>query len=453
MNKDKLLNKKVAFTIIFLLYAILNFVLLIRHEPWRDEIHAWLMSKSYSIPKLFVESRFDGHPILWHLILMPFAKLNFPIITLGIINFILVLVSSYLFLFKTNFSTIFKVLVLFTIPFTYTYSVIARNYSLILLLVVLIGIYYNKRFEKPIFYSILICLLIHTHSLAWGIVAGLTITFHFVEIFKHLRHQNVSNIRDIVFGLFLIVCNTLIVVFQLYGTSNTDFGTSKTINHNLEAVIISMSVIVFVYFMTSFATKKYWKEFFILLIGLFFQLAVYLFFYSSILYQRSMLVFVVTLFYLILLSSSGMHRKILNVFCTLYILFIAFFGLESFHNYVSLDFKYNYSSAQEMAEYINNNLPPDTVILIDASIIGQTIIPYLDTSTFYDITYNEFVDCANVSHNKRKILTALKNIDKFSGNYIIICNNFVKFNPKYADLIFETGDSIINEHYTLYYIK
>lgn len=452
MNKNKLLNKKFVFWAIFLLYAILNLILVIRHEPWRDEVHAWLMSKSYSIPKLFVESRFDGHPILWHLILMPFAKLNFPIITLNIINFILVLVSSYLFLFKTNFSIIFKVLVLFTIPFTYTYSAIARNYTLILLLLVLIGIYYDKRYEKPIFYSILICFLIHTHSLAWGIVAGLTITFHFIEIYKHLRFKNVSNIRDIIFGLFLIVCNTLIVVFELYGTSNTDFGASKVINENLKAALITMFTIVLSYFIISFATRKYWKEFFILLFSFLFQVAIYFFFYSSVLYQRTMLVFVVALFYLMLLSSSNINKKILNFLCILYVLFISCFGIEKFYTYVSLDFEYNYSSAKEMAEYINNNLPPDTVVLIDASIIGQTIIPYLDTATFYDITYKEFVDCANVSHNKKKIRFALNDIDSFSGNYIVICNNFVKINPEYADLIFETGYSMVDEHYTLYYI-
>ena len=109
----KNINKETIFKIIiFILYAIFNFILLLKHEPWRDEIHAWLMAKVYSIPELFAASRFDGHPILWHLILMPFAKLNFPIITLNIISYILVMVSAYLFLFKTNFSILFKLIVL-----------------------------------------------------------------------------------------------------------------------------------------------------------------------------------------------------------------------------------------------------------------------------------------------------------------------------------------------------
>ena len=102
MNLKKIFkNKTVIYWTIFVLYGILNLVLTLLHEPWRDEIHAWLMAKELSVVDLFLASRFDGHPILWHLLLMPFAKLNFPIITLNLISIIMILISSWSFLFKT----------------------------------------------------------------------------------------------------------------------------------------------------------------------------------------------------------------------------------------------------------------------------------------------------------------------------------------------------------------
>ena len=105
------------------------------------------------------------------------------------------------------------------------------------------------------------------------------------------------------------------------------------------------------------------------------------------------------------------------------------------------------------AKYINENLPANTTILIDASIIGQSVIPYLDTANFYDIAYNSYVTCANVSHDKERILNALRNLDKtYSGKYIIICNHFVPLDPSYSELIFETKNSMINEIFSLYYI-
>ena len=144
-NYNKLLDY-----IIFIIFVIINFILMFYHEPWRDEIHAWTMAENLSIKDLFIVSRFDGHPVLWHLILMPFAKLNFPIFTLNIISWLIVCFSAWVFIFKTKLNIVFKYLVLFTIPFTYVYSAISRNYCLILLLLMIIGSFYDKRYSHPI---------------------------------------------------------------------------------------------------------------------------------------------------------------------------------------------------------------------------------------------------------------------------------------------------------------
>ena len=68
----------------FMIFIILNFILMLYHEPWRDEIHAWTMAEFLSIKDLFIVSRFDGHPVLWHLILMPFTNSNLSINLLAI---------------------------------------------------------------------------------------------------------------------------------------------------------------------------------------------------------------------------------------------------------------------------------------------------------------------------------------------------------------------------------
>ena len=64
--------------IAFVLYLGLSAYLVYIHEPWRDEIHAWLMAKNMSIPELIRFSRHEGHPVLWHILLMPFAKTGAP---------------------------------------------------------------------------------------------------------------------------------------------------------------------------------------------------------------------------------------------------------------------------------------------------------------------------------------------------------------------------------------
>jgi len=449
MIKEKFLNKKVLYWIIFILYSILNLILMLYHEPWRDEIHAWLMAKELSVPELIVASRFDGHPILWHLILMPFAKIGFPIITLNIISYIIVLISVWFILFKTNLSLFFKSIVVFTIPFTYVFSAISRNYCLILLLLTIISHIYDKKSDRPILYSILIALLVHTHSLAWGIVAGLTVTFHFKEIILYFKDKtNSSDIKKIIVGLSIIVISTILVVLELYGTTNSDYsvGVNSYIIHCIKIMIaIILSSLIF-----TLLNKSNYDEFFILTCSFVFQILVYTCFYSSILFQRFILIFVIFLFYLTILSKTKLAKRKLDLFCIVYLIFMCIFASEDFISEILTDINCPYSSAIEMAEYINQNLPENTTVLIDASIIGQSIIPYLDTANFYDIAYQEYVDCANVSHDRVKILNALNTLDSsYSGHYLIVCNDFVNLDFK---IVYQTQTPIINEKFTLYYI-
>ena len=442
-------NKKVLNYFILIIYALINLVLLLNHEPWRDEVHAWLMAKELSIPQLISASRFDGHPILWHLILMPFAKLNFPIITLNIISYTIMLVSVWILLFKTNLSTFFKAIIVFTIPFTYSFSVISRNYCLIVLVFMLIANIYDKRQEKPILYSVLIALLVHTHSLAWGLVAGLTISFHFYEIIMYIKNKsNTTNIKKVLLGLGIIVMSTILVVLELYGSTNTDFIVGFN-SYIIRCMIIMFSMVI-IALIISIINNSYYKEFIVLSLGFAFQVLIYTTFYSPISFQRFILIFTFLLFYIILLSQIKLEKKKLNLVCIVYLLYICVFSFSIFTDYINTDLQYPYSSAQEMASYINENLPDNSTILIDASIIGQSIIPYLDSAKLYDITYEEFVDCANVSNNQIKIRNAINNISKkYSDNYLIICNHLIDLD---YDVVFETKTSITNEIYTLYYI-
>ncbi len=450
--KNIVKNKTAIYWIIFVLYGIINLALTLLHEPWRDEVHAWLMAKELSIVDLFLESRFDGHPILWHLLLMPFAKLNFPIITLNLISFIMMLISTWLFLFKTKLPLPVKIFAIFTIPFTYTYSAISRNYSCIILLLVIIGVFYPQRSKHPIIYSILIALLIHTHSLAWGIVAGLTITFHFCEIFKYFyKKQYDTNIKSVIIGLLIIVFNTLLVVFQLYGTSNINYSCEN--NPFISVIswcIVGLLILLYIY--TVFVLKNHYKEFIILVISLGFQIFIYKFVYSSILFQRYILFFGVFLFYLIIVFQDNNFDDLKHfILCISFVFITLCFGANWFLQITVEDIFYPYSSAQEMADFINNNVPKETTILIDASVIGQSIIPYLDDGySFYDIGYKESVDCANVAYDIQVITDALSNLDAYRGNYIIISNNICELEN--CEFLYHTQEPLVNESFSLYFI-
>ena len=124
----KLSKDKIILAVSFVLFLVLNAYLVVIHEPWRDEIHAWLITREMSIPEMVLFSRYEAHPILWNLVIYPFAKLGASPYSMHVISYLLVAVSAWLFLFKTEINKIAKILILFTIPFVYTYSSSMRSF-------------------------------------------------------------------------------------------------------------------------------------------------------------------------------------------------------------------------------------------------------------------------------------------------------------------------------------
>jgi len=45
------------------------------HEPWFDEVQAWMIARCATIKELLtVIPHYEGHPPLWHMILMPIVE-------------------------------------------------------------------------------------------------------------------------------------------------------------------------------------------------------------------------------------------------------------------------------------------------------------------------------------------------------------------------------------------
>ena len=77
---------KIAPPVIFAVWLIFNGILLARHELWRDEANVWLMARELTPWELLGEIKYQGHPCLWYLLVMPFAKAGLPFKTIGILS-------------------------------------------------------------------------------------------------------------------------------------------------------------------------------------------------------------------------------------------------------------------------------------------------------------------------------------------------------------------------------
>lgn len=138
----------------FALFLITSIVMFFFHEPWYDEIQAWMVASDASLKEmLFTLPHYEGHPPLWHLFLAVFAKSGVPMeIGLRIPALLFSGAAVWVIVFKAPFQLWARVLIPFTYFLFYQYTVINRPYSILMLGFVLAAWFYKERNQKPVRY-------------------------------------------------------------------------------------------------------------------------------------------------------------------------------------------------------------------------------------------------------------------------------------------------------------
>lgn len=146
------------------------------HEPWADELQAWLLARDCSPWELLsVRLKYEATPGLWQLLLMIPAAVSTNPIWVNLISSVIACCTAAVLIFKSPFPRWLRYLLPFTYFFGYQYSIVARDYSLVALGTVLAAYFRRDRIEKPWPYtlSLVIMMLSSSHGLlaACGIAA------------------------------------------------------------------------------------------------------------------------------------------------------------------------------------------------------------------------------------------------------------------------------------------
>ena len=130
------------------------------HEMWRDEIQAWLLVRdSASVSELFANLKYEGHPGLWHLCLIPLSRITHSPVIMQVFHLLITCVTVYLFVRYAPFNRVQKFLFCFGYFVLYEYGIIARNYALGLLLITIFCLLFRERYRRFIWIGcVLFCL-------------------------------------------------------------------------------------------------------------------------------------------------------------------------------------------------------------------------------------------------------------------------------------------------------
>ena len=404
--------------IVFLLYAGLTFGLLFFHENWRDEAQAWLIARDCTIPQLINAMKYEGHFLLWYLILMPFAKAGFPYFTTNIISWFITCTAVWLLLRKSPFSFDIKLLLIFTFPLLYLYPVISRCYCLIPLAIVLMSIFYKDRKEKPLWYFLSIVLLLNTHVIMAGMVAVVGIDY-LLELYKRWKDLSEQEKQKTIVSIIIAVFLMLISIYPLLGclTTNKEIQTGGNLSVQISQAVFHypFELLKGLFYIVVLNDGFYRLFLAITIIVLLFELRnnplicfkIYLcivwqcLIYTTIIgstFQRTSTIAFIVLYYKWVNNYKNENFKNTNKriqkLCLVTLLLLNIMGGLNFikHNELS----HNFSNAYEMANYINNSVEDNSIILCGSH--GEylsSIIPYIKKDiNYYQIPGKRFFSYA-----------------------------------------------------------
>ena len=236
-------DKRYALGLTFLFLAVGAFTAS-HHEMWRDEIQAWLLARdSTSVFNLFTHLKYEGHPGLWHLCLMPLSRITHSPVIMQMFHLLITGFTVYLFVRYAPFNWFQKLLFCFGYFVLYEYAIVARNYALGLLLITVFCVLFKERYKRFIWVGCVLFLLAHTsvHALIVTIATGLALCCEYVFGGKFLKSVSqeidaIAGKRPIWIGFALIGIGIITAVLQLNPPPDTGFAVAWNFNFETKRV-------------------------------------------------------------------------------------------------------------------------------------------------------------------------------------------------------------------------
>ena len=208
-------------------YFLVGLFAAFHHEMWRDEIQAWLLARdSTGIFDLLRHMKYEGHPALWHLLLLPITRLTASPIGMQILHLLIATSTVFLVNRYSPLTPLQKVCFAFGYYSLYEYGVVCRNYAVSLLLVAILCTLLKRRYQKPIPVALTLFLMSHTsvHALILVISVVLGLGLDYLLTRQDLVEDSTVSILWINIGFAIITVGILTAVLQLNPPVDTGFA-------------------------------------------------------------------------------------------------------------------------------------------------------------------------------------------------------------------------------------
>lgn len=242
-------------TFIFLTVSMLG---ILKHELWLDEAHHWLLAKdSISFKDLVHNTRYEGHPILWNLLLFGISRVTDNVLWMQILHILIGTVAVFTFLKYAPFSRLIKVLFIFGYFMFFEYTLLSRNYMLGVVFLFLACSVFNHRKERFIKLAVLLACTANTHAIFLILASSLM----FVLILEYLQDNGLKFTKRFIIGLAIFTAGALLSVAQILPPSDTVFfdrvNEIPIIDRILRCSIVFFKALVP---LPDFSTLSFWNS-------------------------------------------------------------------------------------------------------------------------------------------------------------------------------------------------
>jgi hypothetical protein len=202
-----------------------------RHEMWRDELQAWLLAAgSGSLPELFHNLRYEGHPALWHLLLFAVSRVTHALWAMQVLHLAIAAAAVFLFARNAPFSRRARALFAFGYFPLFEYGVISRSYSLGLLLVLAFASLAPRRLSRGyLSLGIVLALLANANAYGWLLAAVLAGGL-FVEALTRaeVRQAVAARLGETLLSLGIWAAGALLGVLQMLPPDDGGFAARSS---------------------------------------------------------------------------------------------------------------------------------------------------------------------------------------------------------------------------------
>ncbi len=233
----------------------------IHHEMWRDEIQAWLLARdSASVFELFANMKYEGHPALWHLCLMPLSRITASPVIMQVFHLLIAATTVFLFTRYAPFNWLHKFLFAFGYFALYEYAIVARNYALGVMLITIFCVLYRERYKRFLWIGIVLILLAHTsvHALIVTIAIGFALMCEYLYFYCCKEEALGENRQHIWIGFALIGFGVITSILQLKPPADYGFAVGWHFKFEIQRVFNFIKIITQAMLPSPRATMGFW---------------------------------------------------------------------------------------------------------------------------------------------------------------------------------------------------